>query len=498
MNKKVKIWDKENNIFLVLYLSTILIVYYSPSPIIPRIVFLIILFIIYNSKKDYFWLAWIFVIVDSPGHLFSGGAFGDTQRIPIYPISPGEVLSFYDLLAIVYLLKIFSRKTDYSQFIFLSQVRIFVGIIFFYLGLSFLLFGLDFTAFYRSISPWIFVYAIIAFMHSEEKFYRFNKLIFPFVVFAILAQVFSFIQGQHLVNYLKIGGEYQFKEHLAILIDENAERPGRNLYSIFIILYSLTLAVVYYSRKNSVFPKNYLVFLIIAAFFSTILTGTRGFLLSSSVIVFGSILLGIKNMTMTFRYATIVGLIIIVSIEFSSYVPILGRQLELVTQRYQTLYLLAQGDLTMGGTLERLTIRKPRIMKIIKQSPFFGFGFSKTYYLHADNDIGFYTVILNVGYLGSIALHILFIVIMAKIFQVSSMRSYNSVYQNSGYIFLFGFAGIIIFHITTNIAFGLTPSANESMHERYMIYGFLLVQFSATAKTSIETLNKIRVKHSFI
>jgi len=483
MIPKINIWDKENNYFLLLFFTTVIIVYFSPYVLLTRLFFLITLLIIYNSKKDHFWLAWLFVIVDAPGHLFAGSYLEDAKRIPVYPIFKAVSVSYYDLLILLYLFKAWSRKREVKINAFSLQSKIFIGIIIFYLVFTFIAYQINFIAFYRTVSPWILIYAIYQLMPGEQNFHKFNKLVFPFVLFAFLAQIYSFIEGQHLLTTLK-GTEYHFKEGLSKQITEESDVAARNLYSMFIIIYSVTVAFVYYSRTKSIFPRQYLILVIIFGFLATILSGTRGFLLAIVTIIIGSTFIGMIRFNKLFQYVGIIILLFIAIFLLGSYSPVLKRQFELVTNRYETLLLLAQGDATAGGTLYRLTYRIPKIMEWINQSPLFGFGFSESYYLNADNDIGFHTMILNVGYIGVAMLYFLFLLIIMKIYKYSRMKQYKLVYQNSGTIFLIGLIGLMIFHLTTNIAFGLTPSGSGALHERYLIYGFLLNFFNVTINYS--------------
>jgi len=479
MVSKIKVWDYENNYFILLFIATTLLVYFSPSVLITRFIFLIILIIIYNSKNDYFWLAWLFVIVDAPGHLFSGNYLEDTKRIPVYPLFQAVSISFYDLLIAVYFFKALARKRNPVKHVFSMQMRAFLELIFFYLIFTFIAYQVNFIAFYRTISPWILIFAIFQLMPNEQNFHQFNKLTFPFVIFAFLAQIYSFSEGQHLLTLLK-GTDYLFKESLSIQIKEESDVAARNLYSMFIIIHSTTIAFVYYSRRISPFPRPYLVLIIVFSFISTTLSGTRGFLLAIITIIIGSAFFGMVRFNKVFQYTAIVVLLFVAIFLLGSYSSILNRQFELVTARYETLLLLAQGDATAGGTLYRLTYRIPKIMEWINQSPLFGFGFSETYYLHADNDIGFHTVILNIGYIGMVILSFIYLLIIGKIYTKSKSQLYKSVYQNSGFVFMVGLCAIMIFHLTTNIAFGITPSGSGALHERYIIYGLLLNFFNIT------------------
>ena len=108
----VKIWDKDNFLLLGLLVITFVLVYYSPDIIITRVAFLLFLIPLYFSKKDYIWLAWIFIIVDAPGYLFKGGLLNDPNRIPVYPLISSISISFFDLAILILIIKCMFSEAD--------------------------------------------------------------------------------------------------------------------------------------------------------------------------------------------------------------------------------------------------------------------------------------------------------------------------------------------------------------------------------------------------
>lgn len=480
-----QIWDKTNNKMVGILFITFLLVYFSPSVTITRVLFFGILFSIFRSKNDYFWLAWFFIVVDAPGHLFSGGTLADIQRIPIYPIVPSFTISFFDLFILVYFVKaILKRKVKTINF-FNTQISLFIALFLFYCVFTVSVFQLEFVKFYRTISPWVLVYVVFVFMREEESFHRFNKLVFPIVFLAVLAQIYSIIEGQHVVNIFK--NVYQVKSHLSREITEDSINAARNLYSMFIIFYSIIMAFFNLAKKKLEFPEKYLIFVIFTSFLSVVLSGTRGFLLAVGFIIFCSILLVLKK-SVAMKYLKMIVILSMFTYLLIYISPSIRTQLKLVTERYETMSMLAEGDVTMKDSLARVTIRIPRIMKWIEKSAVFGYGFSDIYYNNADNDIGFFTVMLNVGILGTVLLYLLFLSILIKINKISSSESYKVLYKKGGKVFFIGLIGLMIFHLTTNITFGFTPSANFALHERYLIYGLLFSCFNITAYNAFQRM----------
>ena len=83
------------------------------------------------------------------------------------------------------------------------------------------------------------------------------------------------------------------------------------------------------------------------------------------------------------------------------FIPTLNKQVRGALDRYETLSLLAKGDLTAGGTLSRLTERKPKLMKAYSESSvILGDGFSNSYFEHNDCHIGYHNLLLNTGIFG--------------------------------------------------------------------------------------------------
>lgn len=64
---KLSIWSKENTLFLLTFVLSVVIVYIFPHLGIPqlliKVIFLLLLLAIFRSKNDVFWLAWFLLLL---------------------------------------------------------------------------------------------------------------------------------------------------------------------------------------------------------------------------------------------------------------------------------------------------------------------------------------------------------------------------------------------------------------------------------------------------
>jgi hypothetical protein len=474
---KFAIWDDDNNKFTLLLVITFVLVYFSPSVVLTRISFLFFLPLIFNSKKDYIWMAWLFIIVDAPGYLFQGGRLSDLHRIPLYPLFSSVSIDFYDLVLATYILKLTVKKRYHIKrpFVFQSEFFIFFTLIIIYVVYSLIGYSSNLISIYKLLMPWGFAIIVFFVLRTENDFHFFNKIIFPLAFILLYLQLHSLIAGEQFVNLFK--ETHQIKGHLSKDISELSDRSFRMLSAVFLTLYIIIVSLFYLSHADKKFPKKYLLLILVISVFNAFITGTRGYLLSAVFIFVMSYFFVLKQNKVANAFA-ILGILIFFILLLPRISPKFETQLKNVTERYETLILLAQGDATAGGSLRRLDVRGPRVMKKAKESPVFGHGFSNPYFEFAEGDVGFHSMVLNSGWFGTIVQYLLIISILVKIYRKSKLNFFRYKYSNGGLVFLFGFLGILLFHHTTNMAFGMTPGSQYALHERYIIYGLLLVFFN--------------------
>jgi len=203
-NSRKSIWDKDNTLIFILLLGTFVVVYFIPVVILKRILFLALLPVIYKTKKDYFWLAWLFILFDAPGYLFKGGSIDDFERIPAYTLASSISISFYELVIFTYFFKTILHKRRKGFFLFNKESQFFFLLIILYLTYSIIGYDFDVIIIFRSLAPWFFAFIILYYMGSDIGSYnKFNKLIFPFIFVYFIIQIYSIVAGEQFVNLFK-------------------------------------------------------------------------------------------------------------------------------------------------------------------------------------------------------------------------------------------------------------------------------------------------------
>jgi hypothetical protein len=134
--------------------------------------------------------------------------------------------------------------------------------------------------------------------------------------------------------------------------------------------------------------------------------------------------------------------------------PIVKFQILKASDRLSSVEKLAEGDLTAGGTLSRLTERGPRVMSKFYESPIIGFGFSDEGYNYNDVHVGNQNVLREGGILEGF----LFLFFIIKfIIIVNSTRKklhYFNPFKGSLILFIIALLGMLVIHSTSMQIFG--------------------------------------------
>lgn len=450
-NQTLNIWSKDNNRMMLLLFISIIAVYYLPFRL-NQLIFLVFLFIAYRSKKDYFWIAFFFILLDAPGRLFQGGALTDLHRTPFYPIIPGVSLSFNDLFILMYLFKTIHIKRKYrfifkNDFMFLLFFTMFVLIYSLIIGMS----AGNMISTCRILMSWSFIYIFLKLLIKEFDFDRLNRLLFPIVFLALASQMYSYLTGNYLGRFLK---GFTFKTSLLLLTPDSGE-AARAADSSIILLYCFTMALFYLFSKRPVFPRRYLYFIIVTCMFSVFLSATRGWIIAYIFFFFMVFITSNKSKNIK-QFISIGVLATLVIVLFSFLFPLIKVQMQRVTERVGTVIALAEGDITAGGTLVRLSRRVPLIMKEIKERPIIGWGFSNRYFKHADNHIGHHSIVLNVGIIGYIILNFIFFKWCLRIYRFSGFQPAKVKYgQIAIKTLCFAFLAMYIIHSSSSQSWGV-------------------------------------------
>lgn len=437
---------KDYLILIALFLISFISVYFLPM-MITRVIFLIILFAAYRTKLDYVYLVWFFIINDAPGRLFVAGTF-DSARIPLYPIMAGVSVGFQELFIMLYLLKYLKYKRA-SKFIFKKEFTWFVAFAIMVAVFS-LPFGMSFDNLirtYRYLLPWALVFVVPAFIYDKKTLIRTSLLLFPIVFLALISQFYSYISGEYLDEILRGVSTVNLK------VDE--EIVSRSYSAVFIILFSIVQALYFLFNRKTEINRNYLGAVIFLGYLSIIMTATRGWIIALFAILLGVLVFFgfMKGNANVIRLAIVSSIVFIIA---QYQFPVINLQLNASYNRFNTIEALMRGDMTAGGTLERLNVRGPKVMERYWESPIVGLGFSDEFYKHQDGHVGNQNILLNVGILGYILLIGLFIRISRKIWKMSRRMEFRIYENRAPLVFLFGLIAVFIIHSSSAQFWGYT------------------------------------------
>jgi hypothetical protein len=182
-NTKENIIKKEIIQFYLLFLLTVFFVYFTP-PIVNRLYFLLILLLFWNSEKNYFWFAFVFIVISQPGLLFHGSSAAHIHRIPFYNIAPEISLGFFDLFFILAFIKaLFKGKR--TKLILRKPLLLLLFYLIFLFILSFF-YGMNFELISSSLRKFVVFTLFLSFpflVYKKDNLYKFIHIIFPISFF---------------------------------------------------------------------------------------------------------------------------------------------------------------------------------------------------------------------------------------------------------------------------------------------------------------------------
>ncbi|MCB9274496.1 MAG: O-antigen ligase family protein [Lewinellaceae bacterium] len=463
------IWENDIIQFIVLLGITFVSVYYTPR-YVNEVIFLVFLPLIYRSKKDYLWMAWFFVIIDAPGRLFSCEGAND-PRIPLYTLGAGASLLFQELFILVYLAKFYFDK-EKLQFVFKKPFLYFYLVMLVFLIFSLLL-GMNVKSMiltFRALLPWALVFIVPFFINDPDKVYRAGRLIFPFAFLALAAQVYTFITGSYLDNAIR-GVRFVYDFH----VKEGGD-VSRAWSANFISLFALILSMFYLLSKKKLFNSNYLAAVGFCATLQVFLSATRGYTLAYGFLMAAS-MLQMAQSSKVFKLFNLAIAAMVVFYILQLVFPPIGYQVSAASKRISTIFLLAEGDISAGGTLSRIDVRGKRVLDKFEESPILGWGFSTTYFEYEDGHVGPQTMLLNVGVVGAIYLNVLYLYLCLVTWLYSRKKKPRQEWGKAPIVFLFGLIAIFFIHGSSTQFWGY--SIEFEQEEKVMTLAFLFAAFHA-------------------
>jgi len=395
----IKLYRQFDLFFQLLFLLVLsaILVYYTPASI-NRIIFLLFFIPVWYSKKDFFWFAFVLILIEAPGGLFSGGLVGDQYRLPIYNLFPKVSFSFQEVYLVIILLKGIIKKQGFSyrSFTYRNQYSV-LGILLVSLLIVSLLLGISLSSMrnvYKTmISISLYISTLFVFK-NEEDIINFFKTIFPFAFLAIILQLYGMLNQQQLVAVFN-----------PLISTPQGVLTGDEMRPIelaVVVLFCFFGSLLYLGDKRKTFSDKYLLFVNIISYISILLTATRSWFLGFTIIYLFYFYLNLKGLgNKVTSFVTAIGFFLIIIFM----IPQIRNQINVASKRLLTIEQLASGDQTAGGTLNRITVRGPRVMDGFKNSTIIlGAGFSDLYYEYTDGHVGFQNILLNSGVIGFVVL----------------------------------------------------------------------------------------------
>jgi len=414
--------------FLALFLVSIFAAHFLPA-LLKYLFFwgLLIGFFLSADRHNHFWLIFFLLLISNPGYLFND--------LPlIYILGFEREIFYYELFAIILILKAIVRPANQIKIFYLKPLLLFIAYAIFLLlmGVST---GSSIITVLKSVRYFIpllllfFIPRILA--HSQVI--PAIRLIFISAIVLIAAQLYNIVFGQHIISI--------FSEDLIISEIDRKYIGAREIYGPLTILLSFVISLFLIQIKNTGLNFNYLIFIVSITALSIFLSATRGWIISVIIIFIGYTLFDIKRAIKPVLFASI---LLFIAIN----VPVIKAQISYAFERTQTIKYISEGDLTAGGTLARLSEYSPEVLSKFYEKPVFGFGFSDEFYEYQNPHVGNETLLLNGGLVGY-AIFLYFILYMI----IRYYNSYKITKAKSTFMFIFGLLGLLIIHSSTRIIF---------------------------------------------
>ncbi len=446
--------------FLLIVFASIIFNHYAPA-VIKDLWYFLMLYLYYRSKDEPFWLIYFLVLNDGFGSFF--GYRG--ANIDIFSFLPQfEVGHLYVLVALFKVIKSHKKMpVFYNRYLALMLFYI----VFLYLygvtqGLP-----ADYNIHFRNlrlILPLFLIYTTPKLLSLPRNYDRVFSYIFIIEIVAFLAQVFSIVTGNSPIAFLGIV-EGTVKEVTGTTI-------YRGFYNVSATLLSFFAAMFYLSSRNNAFNRTYLHVILIISMGAAFLSATRGWILGLglSFILYQLIVnkISMKRIVM-FTIPFIFILIVILA------QPKINQQVKNAINRFMTVEAVLEGDLSAGGTASRATIQGPAVLKVWKQHPFIGWGFSDTYYDNQNAHVGNENVLLHSGILGAGILIIFFIYFHLKLIKIRGAINGDNPYGRSFLVFPIFFLALFIIHSSSGQLFGYISTYRGMFnHAVYFSFGAIV------------------------
>jgi len=460
---------KELFLLFVFLCLSVFFLYFIPIPL-NKYSFLLLLPLVVYSKKDYFWLAYIFLILNQPGGLFYGGEANDSFRFPLYSLTAGFSFGLEEIVLLILLFKAIKLKKDKNNvhpdyFRWLN----YFFILFICLVVITPVLGADMASF-RYIKKAI-IYLSVSFTllynFSKNDFERMLAILLPFSIFALFFQLYSLANQHQFVHLIRPEILYTQGEFNTRNMDI-VERPIEMTEILFINF----VASLYFLKQQILpFNRSFLIFIHIISYIAIFMTATRSWFLALTLGYIFSFMIGFGSLKLNTIKAFLVTSLMLLSVLFLN--PKIASQVESASIRLSTIQSVVKGDITAEGTLQRYDVRAPKVIEGIKGSSIIlGAAFSTQFLEHDDFHVGFHNMFLNFGLVGIVMALFFFFSLLIK---AHNLKKYIHIW---GMLFVALIMLLIINSGTQTLGFNVTLPSRYILQAIIIVFLLKLISFS--------------------
>lgn len=377
--------------FYSLLAAAVVFVYKKPTLAMPF--FGLLLVLAWFSKKDYFWMAFFFLIIQEPAFIFRNLT---TSHLPLLQVVPGLAVSPTDIFTVLIFLKAIMYKKKPIK-LKLKTPFILLGVYFIFLFFSGTLFfnaSIDTIAFFlRPVFYSIWIIPFITLIGTKDNLFKFLRLIFPMAFFLVFTQIYTIIQGSDFINFLDYGAKPK-----ATLNSLTGETRAGIISGIMILPLSYIGALILTQFKDKRIGKKYLYCIIAVSFFSMFLSSNRtwiGVFLAVFVIFYFR---QIKQLSKMLVVGGLIAIILFASVKLGVFSEDYLKNS--LWGRASQIFQLFSGESEkvdhFSGRMENARLMIVEAMK----SPFVGYGFSDISREDYNQDLGFSNTLLMGGLIG--------------------------------------------------------------------------------------------------
>jgi len=437
---------RELFLFYFLFTAAIYFVYKKPNLALPF--FLFVLAWSWFSAKNYFWIAFFFLIIQAPAWFFW---YTPTSHLPGIKVMPSISFSPPDFFTVMMLCKAFFLKKYINLKLKIPLTFLLVYFIFsFFWGVLFHSASLDEPInFIRPVFYTTWIIFFTAFMSQKEDIFKFFRLLFPVAFFVLFCQIYFLLNRNEFINL--------FDPLARSIVTTNTLtgelRSAIGLPGLSFLSYIGALFILGFKQKTG---DKYVFFVATSWFFGVFLSATRSF--------FGFFLfiwLGVYSRKIK-QLPKIVGLVVLILIILFSLI-----KLGVFSEEYLRSSLWArlsqvfdfisgkgaQID-TVANRFEQLKIMLPKI----SESLLFGYGFSDISNTYYNNNWGFFNTILMFGLVGFLFFIFLFISYFKMMLSALRKLAPNSVFREPLRVLIVSFCAILSIYFFNLDLFSLTES----------------------------------------